>query len=197
MKIGLIRHGKTDWNALGKIQGQTDTPLNAEGVAQAQALAERLSRDACKWDAVISSDLMRAYETARIIADKLSIPLWPADSRLRERYFGAIEGTTEHERIARWGADWRQSENGQEPDDIVRGRAVAFIEEMSRLHTTANLLVVTHGSLLAQLLKAMCADLEDKPIVNMSFSILEREGNGWVPLLHNCTIHLQQPLNIS
>ncbi|WP_274651631.1 histidine phosphatase family protein [Paenibacillus humicola] len=194
MKIGLIRHGKTDWNALGKIQGQTDTPLNAEGIAQAKALAERLSRDSLKWDAVVSSDLKRAYETARIIAAKLDIPLWPADSRIRERYFGEVEGTTEEERLARWGADWRQSSSGQERDDEVRSRAMAFIEEMAGLHPGANLLVVSHGSLLAQLLKAMCAQLEDKPIGNMSFSVLEREEGGWKPLLHNCTEHLQPSL---
>jgi probable phosphoglycerate mutase len=197
LRIGLIRHGKTDWNALGKIQGQTDTPLNNEGIAQAHALAERLSRDTMKWDAVVSSDLMRARQTAEIIAGKLDIPLWPGDRRLRERYFGAIEGTTEKERLERWGPDWRKSDSGQESDDAVRSRALGFIEETAIRHRNVNLLVVTHGSLLAQLLKAMCAELEDKPIANMSFSILERAGDGWKPLLHNCTVHLQQLQNLS
>ncbi|MBW7473426.1 histidine phosphatase family protein [Paenibacillus oenotherae] len=196
MQIGLIRHGKTDWNALGKIQGQTDTPLNAEGILQAEALAQRLSREEMRWDAVISSDLSRAHETARIIADTLHIPLLPSDSRLRERYFGEIEGTTEEERLARWGPDWRRSDSGQESDEEVRDRALAFVDEMAEQQPGRRLLVVSHGSLLAQLLRGMCADLEDKPIMNMSFSIMERDGGGWKPLLHNCTLHLDHFHNI-
>ncbi len=93
MLIGLVRHGKTDWNAEGKIQGQTDIPLNEEGKAQAIALANRLSGEERIWDAVVSSDLKRAFATAQIIAEKLGIPLLESDSRLRERYFGEVEGT--------------------------------------------------------------------------------------------------------
>ncbi|CAH1218291.1 Adenosylcobalamin/alpha-ribazole phosphatase [Paenibacillus plantiphilus] len=196
MQIGLIRHGKTDWNALGKIQGQTDTPLNAEGIRQAQALAERLSRETMKWDAVISSDLMRANETARIIAQTLQIPLLDSDARLRERYFGEIEGTTEAERLARWGPDWRRSNSGQETDEQVRSRALAFVNEIAARQPSERLLVVSHGSLLAQLMKGMCGELEDKPILNMSFSIMERDGESWKPLLHNCTLHLEHSAQV-
>lgn len=196
MQIGLIRHGRTDWNALGKIQGQTDTPLNAEGIRQAEALAERLSRESMKWDAVVSSDLMRARETARIIADKLQIPFQGSDARLRERYFGEIEGTTEEERLARWGPDWRKSDSGQETDEQVRSRALSFVDEVAREQPNARLLVVSHGSLLAQLMKGMCADLEDKPILNMSLSIMERDGDSWKPLLHSCTLHLEQSQHV-
>lgn len=194
MRIGLIRHGKTEWNRLGKIQGQTDIPLNAEGRKQAEALAQRLSREELRWDAVISSDLSRAYETARIIAATLSIPLLPGETRLRERFFGAIEGTTEEERLAKWGTDWRRSDSGQESDESVRARGLSFVEEAASARPSSNLLVVTHGSLLAQLLKGMCEQLEDKPILNMSFTIMERAGEQWTPLLHNCTLHLEQPV---
>lgn len=192
MRIGLIRHGKTDWNAQGKIQGQTDTPLNEEGIRQAYALADRLSRDPMKWDAVISSDLSRAYETARIIAAKLHIPLLPGEPKLRERYFGLIEGTTEEQRLARWGADWRKSDSGQESDEAVRGRALTFVEETAALEPNRNILIVSHGSLLAQLLKGMCPGLEDKPIGNLSYSVMQFEAGQWTPLLHNCTRHLEE-----
>lgn len=193
MRIGLIRHGKTDWNELGKIQGQTDIPLNQEGVRQAQALAHRLQREPMVWDAVVSSDLERAKQTASIIAESLGIPLLEPDVRLRERFYGEVEGTTEHERLQRWGPDWRRTDRGQESDEPLRARAMAFVEESAASHPSRNLLVVTHGSLLAQLLKAMCAELADKPILNLSFSIMERAGEGWNPLLHNCTLHLEQP----
>jgi len=193
MRIGLIRHGKTDWNALGKIQGQTNIPLNQEGIGQAMALAERLLQEPRQWDAVISSDLKRAHETGRIIADRLGIPQLPGDERLRERYFGEVEGTTEEERLVRWGKDWRLSDCGQESDEAVRKRALGFINDAFKRMPDQNLLVVTHGSLLAQLLRVMCEKLEDKPIGNMAYSIMERAGDGWEPLLHNCTLHLEQP----
>ncbi|RAP76371.1 histidine phosphatase family protein [Paenibacillus montanisoli] len=192
MRIGLIRHGKTEWNGLGKIQGQTDIPLNSEGIRQAHALAHRLLHEPMKWDAVVSSNLSRAVETARIIADTLGIPLLPGDERLRERFYGEIEGTTEAERLARWGPHWKKCDCGQESDASVRERSLSFVEEAAAAIPARNLLVVTHGSLLAQLLQAMCANLADKPIHNLSFSILEREGRGWTPLLHNCTLHLEQ-----
>ncbi|SFI55395.1 Broad specificity phosphatase PhoE [Paenibacillus sp. UNC496MF] len=192
MRIGLIRHGQTAWNELGKIQGRTDIPLNQEGVRQARALANRLTTEPLKWDAVVSSDLMRARQTAGIIAEALGIPLLEPDARLRERYYGDVEGTTEADRLSRWGADWKKLDHGQENDEQLRNRALAFVEEAAATMPDRDLLVVTHGSLLSQLLRAMYADLEDKPILNLSFSIMERSGIGWIPLLHNCTQHLEQ-----
>jgi probable phosphoglycerate mutase len=188
----LIRHGKTDWNALGKIQGQTDTLLNEEGLRQAKALAERLYRDADeKWDAIVSSDLSRARETARIIAERLQLPLLPSDARLRERGFGEIEGTTEDERLQRWGADWRNAAVGQESDDSVRERGMSFVNEWRENRSEVRLLAVTHGSTLAQLLAEMCERLDDGYLGNMSYSILEYQDSRWNYLLHNCTRHLQ------
>ncbi|HEX4185846.1 MAG TPA: histidine phosphatase family protein, partial [Stellaceae bacterium] len=63
----LFRHGETDWNRAGRLQGHTDTLLNATGLAQAQALAERLRPH--RLDAVMSSDLVRAWTTGRIVAE--------------------------------------------------------------------------------------------------------------------------------
>lgn len=69
MIVGLIRHGLTDWNAAGKIQGQSDIPLNDEGRKQALKLAERLKResDVQPWDFIITSGLSRAQETLSLI----------------------------------------------------------------------------------------------------------------------------------
>ncbi|MCF2937624.1 histidine phosphatase family protein [Paenibacillus alkaliterrae] len=190
MIIGLVRHGKTDWNAEGKIQGQTDIPLNAEGLRQAEALSERLSREKRIWDAVVSSDLQRAQSTARIIAEKLAIPLLEGDPRLRERYFGEVEGTKELERHTRWGKDWRQVANGIEPDEAVRTRGLNAIKQWQSEHPNRKLLVVSHGSFLAQIISELCAELEDQHLNNLSYSILELRGEKWYPQLYNCTIHL-------
>lgn len=190
MIIGLIRHGETEWNAAGRIQGQTDIPLNEAGIRQAQALAARLKAENRAWDAVVSSDLARARETARILADALGLPLLPPDPRIRERSFGLAEGTTEDERLNRWGADWRSRDIGQESDESVRNRALAFIADWRKARPDIRLLVVSHGSVLAVLLRALCSGLEDRRIGNMSLSILESSGDGWIVHLHNCSKHL-------
>jgi 2,3-bisphosphoglycerate-dependent phosphoglycerate mutase len=188
--IGLVRHGKTDWNEEGKIQGQTDIPLNAAGIAQAISLGNRLSSEERIWDAVISSDLKRAYATAQIIAGKLNIPLLESDPRLRERYFGEVEGTKEQERHERWGTDWRNVAEGVETNEAVRARGLSAINEWKLAFPDRNLLVVSHGSFLAQLLAEVCTGLEDQYLSNLSYSILERREEGWHPQLYNCTIHL-------
>ncbi|WP_424766052.1 histidine phosphatase family protein [Paenibacillus sp. sgz302251] len=190
MLIGWVRHGKTDWNAEGKIQGQTDIPLNAEGVRQANALAERLYKEERIWDAVISSDLQRAYATAEIIAEKLEIPLLEGDKRLRERYFGEVEGTLEQERLLRWGKDWRNTASGVETDVDVTRRGLNALKQWQLEHKERRLLVVSHGSFLAQIFSALCSQLEDQHLNNLSYSILEFREEMWHPQLYNCTKHL-------
>ncbi|MBH5317941.1 histidine phosphatase family protein [Paenibacillus sp. GSMTC-2017] len=191
MLIGIVRHGQTDWNAKGIIQGQTDIPLNEEGISQATALAERLSEEDSIWDAVISSDLMRARDTAVIIAEKLGIPLLTADTRFRERSFGQVEGTTEAERAQRYGSDWRKQDVGMETNESISARGLEAIEELMKNDDGRNVLIVSHGSFIAQMLQTLCTDLEDTKLGNLSYSILERRDDSWFPLLHNCMRHLE------
>jgi len=191
IRLGWIRHGITAWNKEGKIQGATDIPLSAEGEMQARKLADRLEKEAGVWHGVVASDLQRAVKTGRILADRLGIPLL-TDARLRERSFGEAEGTTEAERIARWGAGWRGNVPGQETDAQIRERGLAFVEDFSARHEGESWLVVTHGSFLAQVLQALDTGLEDRHIGNASLTILDREGDRWVPILHNCTAHLNE-----
>lgn len=189
MRMGWVRHGLTSWNKAGKIQGLTDIPLSAEGKMQAHKLAYRLTKESWVWDGVVASDLDRARTTGQILAERLGIPLL-TDARLRERGFGAAEGTTEDERIARWGKDWRKHVPDQEKDASVRERGLAFVEEFSERHAGESWLVVTHGSFLAQMLIALQTGLDDKHISNLSLTILDREKDRWIPILHNCTEHL-------
>lgn len=195
MHIGFVRHGKTDWNAQGIIQGQTDIPLNEEGITQARALAARLVEEPPVWDAVLSSDLERARVTAEIIASALNIPLLEPDSRLRERGFGLVEGTTEAERLERWGADWREREVGMESDADVRERGKAVVADLLLAGDSPfrrDVLIVSHGSFIAQMLLELCAGLEDKKLGNLAYSVLKLREQNWQPLLHNCTKHLER-----
>ena len=89
MEILLTRHGKTEWNALGKVQGKADIKLNEEGIKQAKETSKLLQDE--KIDLIISSPLIRAIETARIIAKERNIPII-TDESLSERDFGEYEG---------------------------------------------------------------------------------------------------------
>ena len=188
MQIGLVRHGLTDWNALGKIQGQTDIPLNEEGRRQARLLGDRLLQEPYRWDFAVSSGLSRAEETVKIISSMLNIPLMPPDDRLRERKYGQVEGLTAEERESRFGADWHL---------LIWDRrriwsfnpGACLLDDMWHKHPNANILVVSHGGFSA-LYKLVCRGVLSERIGNLSLTVLERKDDDWSPLLFNCTKHL-------
>lgn len=190
MRIGLIRHGLTDWNAAGRIQGQTDIPLNGEGREQAERLGRRLLTEEYQWDYIITSGLSRAQETGEIISNLLNVPLLEPDARLKERAFGQIEGLTSEERVARWGQAWETLDLGQEQIADIQIRALAFLEDLWSTYPDQNVLIVTHGAFLANLLTALFKDRYTERIGNLSLTILEKERDDWSPLLYNCTRHL-------
>ena len=142
----FVRHGETDWNAQHRWQGHSDTQLNDVGREQAHRLAEELETV----DAVYSSDLARARETAEILAGRLSLEV-RLDPRLRERGFGAWEGMTMNEiessfpeEQARWRAG-NAAGVGEESFEAFATRVGSFIEEVSRRHDGEAILVVAHG----------------------------------------------------
>ncbi|WP_458123080.1 histidine phosphatase family protein [Paenibacillus sp. Z3-2] len=190
MRIGLIRHGLTDWNAAGRIQGQTDIPLNGEGREQAERLGRRLLTEEYQWDYIITSGLSRAQETGEIISTLLNVPLLEPDARLKERAFGQIEGLTSEERVARWGQTWETLDLGQEQIVDIQIRALAFLDDLWSAYPDQNVLIVTHGAFLANLLTALYKDRYTERIGNLSLTILEKERDDWSPLLYNCTRHL-------
>src|SRR5580698_2711061 len=93
--VFLARHGETDWNVAGRWQGHTDVPLNANGRAQALSVAEALR--GAGLSGVVSSDLSRARETAKIVGESLGVEVAYLDADLRERTFGVFEGLTRDE----------------------------------------------------------------------------------------------------
>jgi broad specificity phosphatase PhoE len=89
--LHLVRHGRSIWNAAGRIQGQIDIELDEIGLQQAQRIADRLEREPI--EAIYSSPLLRAKATAEVIAARFNLPVTP-DARLMEYDFGVISGLT-------------------------------------------------------------------------------------------------------
>ncbi|WP_328295491.1 histidine phosphatase family protein [Kineococcus sp. NBC_00420] len=142
-RTALVRHGETDWNRDGRLQGRTDIPLNDTGRAQALALADQLAGQG--WTAITSSPLSRARETAQIIADHLGLELLPAHDDLVERNFGEAEGGDLEELTARFPNGERP---GQETWDDVCARGAAALRRLRAEHGDAPLVVVAHGTFL-------------------------------------------------
>lgn len=151
MHLLLIRHGETDWNNERRIQGNTDTPLNANGIAQARQLAARIAKD--KIDALYSSPLERARVTAEIIGQHCGIaPV--LDPRLKENGLGDLEGLTVAEfeqRFPELYQGWIKSVDhftlpNEEPPAQLRERIIAFLDELRARHPNGSRVgIVTHG----------------------------------------------------
>ena len=149
----LIRHGETAWNAEHRIQGRLDVPLSTTGMWQTGRLAQRLADEAI--DAVIASDLARAWMTGAPLADARGLAMVP-DPRLRERAFGIFEGKTldeiasEHpQEFAAWRArdvHWRIPE-GESGAEFI-GRVLDAMQEIANAYLGRTVAVVTHGGVL-------------------------------------------------
>ena len=187
-RVLLVRHGETAWNVEGRIQGHVNTALNALGQAQARALGERLLH--VKFDAVYSSDLQRAYETARWAVLDSGGTVIP-EPRLRERHLGVLQGLTGPEAIASQPGAWNTFKSrdpaavlagGESLDEFFR-RAVAVVEELVHRHAGTHLLLVTHGGVLDAIYRHATgmplARARDFPVYNASVNILCHEDNGW------------------
>lgn len=175
----LLRHGETEWNSLGRFQGHLDSPLNSEGLRQADALAARLT--SVSFQALYSSDLGRALETARRIAARTGHGV-SQDPRLRERGLGILEGHTREEAKQRHPETFsRYSSEG--PDFIVPGgesvaqrlrHAVECLEELGARHPGERVVVVTHGGVLSGLLRRFLGIPYEMP---RAFSVLNASWN--------------------
>lgn len=187
--IALVRHGETNWNLEARIQGQTDILLNDQGRKQAKALSAHLKLQA--WDAVISSDLSRARETAEIIAHEAGIAIFREDVRLRERNFGKLEGTTTNERITKWGERWKSLDLGVESDESVRSRAGKLIDDVADEFRGRRVVIVSHGGVLRQLFNSKFSMQYFDQIYNTSLSIFRKNGEIWESILFNCNTHLE------
>lgn len=146
--IALVRHGETDWNVQRRIQGRTDIPLNDTGRRQAVATGAALAESG--WDAVYSSPLTRAAETAELIAAAVGAPLLGFHASLAERSFGVLEGL-DHEGRAAVEAQAATIE-GLEARSAVIDRAGAALAEIAAAHPGGRVVVVSHGGVIHSLI---------------------------------------------
>lgn len=161
MEFIIVRHGQTDWNVAAKIQGITDIPLNAEGIAQAERFAVRY--DLTRILAVYSSPLQRALKTAQIIADKAGVEAIPM-AGLEEMNLGIFEGHSWEEVSRLYKAEYERWEQSDRMDPIESGegyrqvadRAVAAMRRIYEKHRGQEnekaIMIVTHSATMKALL---------------------------------------------
>lgn len=197
----LIRHGSTDWNIQDRFQGQSDIPLNEIGLQQANALSRRLKNE--NINAIYSSDLKRAQETAQIIA-KYHQDQTVLDPKLREIDFGDWEGLTykdiqqrEPDRLAAWNSDMLNvSPPGGETLSQLCEWVMSYFDKMKHVHNDETIVVVAHGGPLRVLL---CQALNLSPdrywqfcLATASYSELNVYSKGAILNTLNDTCHLNR-----
>ncbi|WRP04849.1 histidine phosphatase family protein [Rossellomorea aquimaris] len=145
--ICLVRHGQTEWNLLGKLQGQTDIPLNETGKLQAEECREFLKKS--QWDVLITTSLMRARKTADIINESLELPIVEMD-HFKERHFGEGEGLSREERDERF-PDFIFP-NMESYEELIQ-RIQDGLKEIHAQFPGKKVLLVAHGAVISAVLR--------------------------------------------
>ncbi len=197
-RLVLWRHGRTEWNAAGRFQGQLDPPLDATGQAEAAAAAAQLVATGLLPDdvVVVSSDLDRTVQTATVLTGLLGVPL-RLDARLREHGMGCWEGLTRDEVAQRYPdqyADWVAGRpvpgRGGEDPAAVAERALAALVDLPEAPVAV---VVTHGGTAGRLLERLLGLGPEHrrafgPLGNCAWSELAAQAGRWRLLRHNISV---------
>lgn len=173
--FALVRHGQTDWNAQRRLQGSTDIPLNDVGRGQARDAVAVLSGH--RWDAIVSSPLGRAAETADLIAAGLGLGVARHLPELTERSFGHAEGMQAGPELdaLRITGGFR----GAESEDEAAARGLGALEALAEEFRGCRILVVAHGTLLrVSLGRAVGRTLQsiDNAVLNLAH---HHVADGW------------------
>ena len=179
MKIFIIRHGQTEWNALGKLQGRQDIKLNEVGKEQALTTGESIKNE--KMDIIITSPLKRARKTAEIINEVTNCKII-SDERIIERCVGEVEGTTKEEWNSIIGDDvdiinnynLNYDKQDIEPIQTVCKRVWDLLDEIKEKYKDKNVLLVTHGGICR--------------VINAYFNGIGEDGHVESAKIKNCEI---------
>jgi len=196
----LVRHGESEWNAENRLCGRTDVPLSETGRRQAKRLAERLKP--IPFEALYSSPLERALETAQLISE--SVGLQPAlDPKLAELDYGQWEGRTFEEIMASdpkayhdWDADPGQfAPPGGESGLEAQQRVVSFFDLLAAKHPQGHVVVVFHKTvcrlMICHVLGMAPSEYRRRLVLNnAALSIIQGPSYGWQLITFNDTSHL-------
>ena len=199
-KFIFVRHGETEWNKAGRFQGQSDVSLSENGFKQAEILAAHFPVD--RVDAIYSSDLIRARNTAEAIAKAFKLEV-QTKKEFRELHFGDWEGLTYDEIVGGWPD--ALSNFLQHPDILevpngetfvqLRDRSMAAIMEIAKNHDGETVVVTAHGGILRTVLTTIMhiplQYLWSIRQFNTAVSIACYDEAGWIIELVNSTAHLE------
>lgn len=199
-RLFLIRHGETAWNKQHRFQGSADIPLNGTGLAQADAVGERMA--SLPLSRIISSDLKRAYQTATAVArHHPDVPV-EADARIQEISFGKWEGLTYKQiqetypgDLEAWESDIMTPSTEGEPVEAFHARIAAFADQFEPFQKDELVAICAHGGALQMLL---CYLLDLPPssywkfrMYNTAVSELRLYEAGAMLVSFNDTYHLK------
>ena len=200
-ELVIVRHGETRWNREMRIQGYRDSDLTAAGIAQARAVAARLAAES--FAALLSSDLGRAEHTARIIAEHTGHEV-RAESALRERNYGILEGLTREEFFSRHPAHFERHDS-RDPDYIIpegesqRGfvaRISAAFNALADKYAGQRIVVVSHGGVLTAFYRHVSGTAMNAPrtlvLPNASYNVFARRSGKWAVERWGDTAHLDE-----
>lgn len=194
LRIAFIRHGETDWNASRRFQGTSERPLNASGIAQAQALAPHLAT--LEYQAIFSSPQQRCRQTVELALPPDHLPHVVYDPRLAEIDLGVFEGLTLAEITARypeeytaWDTDREDNAHGGERASDVGARMLDWLEDVRSEYDEGRVLTFSHGaaigSLFAQLFSGDPARWYQYFFANCGISEIGYRRGDWVLLRFN------------
>ncbi|MGN7477784.1 histidine phosphatase family protein [Solibacillus silvestris] len=176
MEICLVRHGETDWNKVGKLQGHTDIELNENGVAQAEICANFLKDKS--YVLVMTSPLKRAKQTAQIIAHKSMLPIVEAPLFI-ERNYGDAEGMNYEERLAKFPDLVYPNEESR---DALIARVMEGLNQIIQYQNAKKVILVAHGAVINCIL-AVLSNSEigsgKTKLANACLSEIIRNNGGW------------------
>ena len=184
----LIRHGETLFNSQRRMQGILDSPLTEAGILQAKAAAKALTGKV--FDALYSSPLGRARQTADIISRPLNCPIY-FETGLQERNMGIFQGLTPTEVADRYPEDYACF-TSHDPDYVIPGgesfrqkdeRGIASFRRIAKKHPGGKVVIISHGGILDAVFRHTLLIPRDQPrrysIFNCAFNTIEIEGDNW------------------
>lgn len=177
--IALVRHGRTTWNDVGRIQGSSDvTTLDEVGHSQALAASLALIDEPYEWDTVVSSPKRRALDTADIIASRLGVTVAEIVPDLAERHFGAAEGLLDDVARSRWPDG--SYPNREDTSSVIR-RGRAALAHIATAWPDGHVVAVSHGGLIRHTLRSL-TERKDIPVIangSASIVVFDPATQGW------------------